>query len=186
MVFLYLFKNVYLFFLMRFQAQFTYAKNYQLASRLFRGYLYNPYLFHLKYNSAELLRNVNLVRNTIQLVFLPLMVFFTEATLMLALFILFVWVDPFSALVISGGLGILGGSYYRLVRGKMNVLGELMKLHDGKAIQQLYQGLSSIKEVKILGREEFFDKAFSKHLRGFTNANYIHQVISDWLVRNTL
>lgn len=177
-VFLYLLKNVYLFFLMRFQAKFTYAKNYQLASRLFRGYLHNPYLFHLKYNSAELLRNVNLVRNTIQLVFLPLMVFFTEATLMLAIFILFVWVDPFSALVISGGLGILGGSYYRLVRGKMNDLGERIKLHDGKAIQQLYQGLSSIKEVKILGREEFFDKAFSKHLWGFTHANYINQVIS--------
>ena len=176
---LYFIKNVYLFFLMRFQAQFASVNNYQWASRLFRGYLYNPYLFHLKYNSAELLRNINLVRNTIQLVFLPVMIFFTEATLVVAIFILFVWIDPFSALVVLGGLGILGGSYYRLVRDKMNAMGERIKLHDGKAIQQLYQGLSSIKEVKILGREEFFDKAFSKHLWSYTHANYINQVISN-------
>ncbi len=175
---LYVFKNIYLLWLLSFQTKIVTNKSYLIASRLFRGYLYNPYTFHLKYNSAVLLRNINLVREVMHLILFPMMVFFSEATLGLAVFVLLAWVDPFSTLGILALLALLGGAYYLATRKKLTTLGELSKLHNGKTIQHVNQGLGSIKEVKILGQEFFFDTLFSKHLFEFLNSNRRYQIIS--------
>tara|TARA_B100000315_G_scaffold257277_1_gene305600 strand:- start:1897 stop:3222 length:1326 start_codon:yes stop_codon:yes gene_type:complete len=106
------------------------------------------------------------------------MVCFTETTVAVAIFIFLIWIDPLSAVVIVGGLGILVCSYYLTIRNRLRTLGELVKFHEGKTIQQVHQGLGSIKEIKILGHEEFFSKSFSKHLWGFICSERRHQVIS--------
>ena len=175
---LYVFKNIYLLWLLSFQTKVVTNKSYLIASRLFRGYLYNPYTFHLKYNSAVLLRNINLVREVMHLVLFPMMVLFSEATLGVAVFVLLAWVDLFSTLVILAVLALLGGGYYLATRNKLTTLGELSKLHNGKTIQHVNQGLGSIKEVKILGQEFFFDTLFSKHLFEFLHSNRRYQIIS--------
>ena len=175
---LYVFKNIYLLWLLSFQTKIVTNKSYLIASRLFRGYLYNPYTFHLKHNSAVLLRNINLVREVMHLILFPMMVFFSEATLGLAVFVLLAWVDLLSTLVILAVLALLGGVYYLATRKKLTTLGELSKLHNGKTIQHVNQGLGSIKEVKILGQELFFDTLFSKHLFKFLHSNRRYQIIS--------
>ena len=175
---LYIFKNIYLLWLLSFQTKVVTNKSYLIASRLFRGYLYNPYTFHLKHNSAALLRNINIVREIMHLVLFPAMVLFSEATLGLAVFILLAWVDPFSTLVILALLALLGGAYYLATRNKLTTLGELSKFHNGKTIQHVNQGLGSIKEIKILGQEFFFDTLFSKHIFEFLHSNRRYQIIS--------
>jgi len=169
-VFLYVAKNIYLFILMYLQVRFSFSKHYQIKSRLFRSYMHSPYWFHLKHNSAELLRNLNLVGNVISMVLAPVMVCVTEVMMILAIFGLLVWVDPASAIVITLGQGILVGGYFFMVRRKLTALGEINKRCEGKTIQQVHQGLGSIKEVKILGQEDFFDKSYSSYLWGLTNS----------------
>ncbi|MBT5471476.1 MAG: ABC transporter ATP-binding protein, partial [Nitrospina sp.] len=169
-VFLYVAKNIYLFILMYLQTRFSFSKHYQIKSRLFRSYMHSPYWFHLKHNSAELLRNLNLAGNVISMVLAPVMVCVTEVMMTLAIFGLLVWVDPASAIVITLGQGILVGGYFFMVRRKLTALGEINKRCEGKTIQQVHQGLGSIKEVKILGQEDFFDKSYSSYLWGLTNS----------------
>ncbi len=144
---------------------------------MFQAYLNSPYQFHMKYNSSELLRNIKLVSNVVTTVLMPLIVCVTELMIAVVVFLLLVWVDSVSATLITSGLGIFLGGYYWLVRKKMTILGENYKFHEGKIYQQVYQSLSSIKEIKILGREKFFDEMFCSHMWGYTSAYRISTMI---------
>jgi len=179
-IFLYVGKNIYLFALMYLQTRFFFNRQYQIKSRLFRSYMHSPYKFHLKINSAELLRNLNLVGNVISMVLSPLIVCVTEVMMTIAIFTLLVWVDPSSAIVITIGQGILMGSYFLLVKKKLVTLGEINKRCEGKIIQQVHQGLGSIREVKILGKEDFFDKSYSRFLQGL-----IYSLRSETVIRQS-
>ena len=114
-VLLYAIKNIYLLFLTYLQTRFTQSQQYQLGARLFQSYLSSPYQFHLKNNSSELLRNIKLVSNVVNSVLMPLIVCVTELMVAIVVFLLLVWVDPVSAILITSGLGIFLGGYYWLV-----------------------------------------------------------------------
>jgi ATP-binding cassette, subfamily B, bacterial PglK len=177
-ILVYAVKNIYLLFLAYLQTRFIQSQQYQLGSRLFLAYLNSPYQFHLKYNSSELLRNIKLVANVITTVLMPLIVCVTELMVAIVVFLLLVWVDPVSAILITSGLGIFLGGYYWLVRKRMTILGEDYKFHEKEIYQQVYQSLGSIKEIKILGREKFFNEKFCSHLWGFTNTYRISTMIA--------
>jgi ATP-binding cassette, subfamily B, bacterial PglK len=168
---LYIIKNIYLFALTYLQTRFIASRQYQLGCRLFRSYLYSPYQFHLKYNSSELLRNIKLVEKVTDFICLPLMLCMTELMVVFGIFLILVWVDPVSAVVITLGLGIFLGGYSGSIRKRMTALGEDSKYHEGKTYQHVYQGLGSIKEVKTLGQENFFNKAFSSHFWKYIHTN---------------
>jgi ATP-binding cassette subfamily C protein len=131
----------------------------------------------LKHNSSELLRNIKLVAVTMNLVFTPMIICFTELMVVTGVVLLLVWVDPISALTIASSAGIFLGGYYLFSRKTMRKLGEDSKYHEGKTYQQVYQSLNGIKAVKISGKEGFFSEAFSRHLWGFTYANCMGTLI---------
>jgi ATP-binding cassette subfamily C protein len=168
-ILLYVTKNIYLFASMYLQTRFFLNKQYQLRARLFNAYLHSPYKFHLQHNSAELLRNLNLVANTVNMVIAPMMMCVTEIMLIVAIATLLIWVDPGSAIAIALGQGILVGGYFLMVRKKLTALGKRNKWHEGKMIQQVHQSMGSIKELKILRQEDFFYSSYSKYLLGFTS-----------------
>jgi len=176
-VLLYAVKNSYLLFLAYLQTRFTQSQQYQLGSRLFQAYLNSPYKFHLKYNSSELLRNIKLVSTVVTTVLMPLIVCVTELMIAVVVFLLLVWIDLVSATLITSGLGIFLGGYYWLVRKRMTILGENYKFNEGKIYQQVHQSFGSIKEIKILGREKFFNEIFCSHMWGYTYTYRISTMI---------
>tara|TARA_B100000315_G_scaffold213161_1_gene210957 strand:+ start:206 stop:1984 length:1779 start_codon:yes stop_codon:yes gene_type:complete len=167
---LYVIKNIYLFLLGYLQARFIQRQQYQLGCRLFRVYLSSPYTFHLKYNSSELLRNIKLVGNVVNTVLMPVIICVSEFAIAISIFLLLVWVDLASAMLITAGFGIFLGGYFWLVRKKITIFGEDCKYHEGKTFQQVYQSLGGIKEIKTLGREKFFNELFSSHMWRYTLA----------------
>ena len=52
-------KNVFLAFLHYFKSKFILSLKIKLTARLFDGYLFAPYLFHVNRNSSVLIRNLN-------------------------------------------------------------------------------------------------------------------------------
>ena len=135
----YMIKNIYLFFITRLQARFTQRQQHELSCRLFQSYLSSPYEFHLKCNSSELLRNIKLVATVITGVLIPLIIAVTEFMIAFFIFLLLVWVDSTSAMLITLGLGIFLWGYHSLTKTKMTLFGEDYKYHEGKTYQQVYQ-----------------------------------------------
>jgi ABC-type multidrug transport system fused ATPase/permease subunit len=170
-ILLYVVKNIYLLALTYIQNRFILARQHELGTRLFRSYLYSPYQFHLKHNSSELLRNVKLTANVIGSIGMPLILCITEFMVVIGIFIFLLWIDPFSAVVVTSGLGIFLGVYFIFIRKKITIFGENSKYYEGKMYQEVNQSLGAIKEVKTLGRENYFSKVYSEYLLKYTHAN---------------
>ena len=56
--FIYIIKTSYLTILTVKQNKFVSSLTEKISNEIFSGYIYNPYSFHLKYNSSDLVKNI--------------------------------------------------------------------------------------------------------------------------------
>jgi ATP-binding cassette, subfamily B, bacterial PglK len=152
----YVVKVLFLIFLTWLQARFVSWLNSDFSLRLFTGYLRQPYTFHLQRNSAELVRNavgqVNQMTGAIK----SYMLIFTESLVVLGIFVLMVVVEPVSALLVTGVLGLASWGFYRFTKDRTKRWGEELQDHEKLRLQYLREGLGAVKDVKLLGHEKNF------------------------------
>lgn len=175
----FLFKNIYMYLLVYIQTKFTYSKQNYYSSALMRLYLSKPYLYHVEKNSAELIRNVvNNVAHIFSSMLLNTFSLITEIFVLIAIWLMLVYVDVFTATIV---LGILGALIYLLVsciRNKLTNFGTIQQLYSLEIYKSLNQGLGAIKETKILCKEEYFAKKFAKDFKEYNNINLSYQMIN--------
>lgn len=164
LILVYIFKNSYMVFLAYVQSRFIYNKQSVFSRRLFTSYLYKPYTFHLQRNTAELIYKINASVSTLFSGFLFFSLMFV-IEIMTTAFILgiLLLMKPLPTLLTGSILVITIFAFYRMFRKKMGELGKTRQLHGEQMIQWVNQGLGGIKEVKILGREEFFIREYEKN-----------------------
>lgn len=178
LIFIFLFKNLYLIISNFLQSKFAYKKYKQISSRLFNTYLEKPYIFHLQRNSAALLRNIQLVQNISQSIILPLLYIASEVIIVMAILALLFTVDVLSTVIVIVTLSFFSSVFYFLIRKKLKKWGNINKHQSAQVIQQVNQGLGGIKETKILGAEKYFSNSFTDHLRRLARVNLYQRVAS--------
>lgn len=160
----YLFKNLFLAFLIWKQIHFSVYVHVSLSQRLFALYLRQPYTFHLQRNSAQLVRNITnevylfasgVVASTIMLI--------SELMVLAGISVLLLFVEPFGALVVVVVLWGAAWGFHRITRMRISRWGAERQLHDGLRIKHLQQGFGGAKDVKLLGREKEFLAQFHTH-----------------------
>ena len=164
LVLLFLVKGLFLVWLAYRQAAFAFRLQADVSARLFKGYLLQPFSFHLQRNSAQLIRNA--INETNQFTFgavLPALVLATELLVLAGLGALLMAVEPAGALLIIAVGGLSGFAFYRLTRKMVHGWGERRHHHEGLRIQHIQQGLGGAKEVKLSGREQFFIDQYAIH-----------------------
>lgn len=157
-------KVIFLAFLAWKQAKFIFGLDAALSERLFRGYLLQPYTFHLQRNSALLIRNVTgeIAQFTTGISAACLLV--TESLVLFGIATLLFLAEPLGAFVVVLTLGVSGLVFYTLARKRILRWGEARQFHEVQRLQQLQQGLGGVKDVKVLGREQEFVAEYSYHL----------------------
>lgn len=157
-------KNAYLFLMTKAQFRFIYTQMPLFSCELFSSYLARPLSDHVQTNSAEMIRNVS---NEVSMFFtnflIPAMTLLTEALVMVALLTVLLWMAPLPTLVALVVLGGMMSLFYRLVRTRVRHFGTLQQRHNAERIKWVNQGLGSIKETKVLGRESYFIQQFRYH-----------------------
>jgi ABC-type multidrug transport system fused ATPase/permease subunit len=160
----YLVKAVFLAFLAWRQTRFAFGVQAQLSQQLFTVYLCQPYTFHLRRNSAQLIGNaVTEVTMFVQNGMIPGMLLLTESLVVLGLFSLLLVVEPLGALIVVGVLGTASWGFHRLTRGRITLWGAARQHHDGLRIQHLQQGLGGVKDVILLDRGSDFLAQYRVH-----------------------
>ena len=101
LVFVYLAKALFLIFLTWRQSKFSAEFPAELSSRLFKGYLHQPYTFHLQYNSAELLRNLRGEIGEFTEITKSIIVLTTELTVVVGIGFVLILQDPLGTLIIT-------------------------------------------------------------------------------------
>ena len=152
----------------------------RLSSRLFTAYLRMPYQLHLVRNSAELLRNVNQSVMEVALYsFVPLVTIASEILLGLGIVIALVIASP----VVTGALLLIVVPVVLIfLRSSRKVFAELgTESQEAYAVSLRYsqESLHGIRDIKVLGREEFFGRLFDENRARLAKTLYTRSVLSE-------
>lgn len=162
-ILLFLFKNFTLVVLSWCQTKFVVGVNRRITFDLYRGYLSEPYNYHVNKNTSEVIRNcTNEVSQFSYSVLMQFYALIAEILVVLTIFSFLCYLQPLGTLIILGLLFFSVCSFYFLIKNKLTSWGKSRQLHEGLRLLHLQQGLGAIKEVKIFGCELFFEKAFEK------------------------
>jgi ABC-type multidrug transport system fused ATPase/permease subunit len=163
LVFIYIIKTFYIIFFGWKQSKFTAKLTSQISQQLFLGYLHQPYTIHLQRNSAELISNIQTEVNVFNNVAQSTISIITEFSVVFSIALMLVLVEPFGALVVISFLTLSALGFYGLTKNKLLIWGKNRVFHSGKTNQHLMQGLAGVKEIKLLGLENYFFHNYSKH-----------------------
>ena len=104
---------------------FTQMRNYSIARRLMAGYLWQPYEWFLSRHSADLGKSIlSEVELVVAGTLVPLMRLIAQGTVVVAILLLLLAVDPFITLVIGGGMGGVYVLTYLGLRGLLDRIGK--------------------------------------------------------------
>ncbi len=174
-----LFKNGFSAFNVWAQLKFVWGNMHIFSTRLLKIYLNKPYMYYLLHNSSALQRNLlsemNSVTDGIMMHILHLT---TQSIMVFCITTLLFWSDPMLALV---SISLLGGAYfliYLLFRRKLATIGADRVTANSLRFKTLSESFGGIKEIKILGRETFFQDSYATTLKEYINHNISYQLIA--------
>ncbi|HON59380.1 MAG TPA: ABC transporter ATP-binding protein [Smithella sp.] len=153
----FLFKNAFYGWLVFMKGAVVYDDQVRLGDRLFRAYMKADYPFFLSRNSAELLRNINNeTKLVVSDVVLPLMQMIMDGLVLIMIAFLLLSVEPVISLLTFSLLGLISFLFLKIANRKNKSYGKEAQLHRRQMNKIVLEGISGIKEIKVLGREENF------------------------------
>ena len=161
LVFVYIIKAIFLVFLSWRQSKFSSELSADLSQNLFMGYMRQPYTFHLQRNSAELLRNIQIEINQFTAVSTAVVNLTLELCVIFGVVFILILVEPLGALVVTMFLGVSAFGFHLLTKNRLLSWGKNRQAYQGLANQHLLQGLGGVKDVKLLGRENYFFEEYT-------------------------
>lgn len=172
----YLVKTFFLIFFSYWKANFIYSLHKKYAEKLYFNYINQNYLFHLKSNSSELTKNIvstqNFAHNINQLSIL-----FTEIIILMGLILILMYVNVKATIFIFLFTLLISIIFLKLVSPILSIQGKKNMTNLKSLMENINSSLFAIKEIKIMNRENYFIKKFSKNINNFSNSEKIQEFI---------
>ena len=160
-------------------SKFSSMRLHSIAYRLLNMYLYQSYDFFLKRNSSNMSKTLlSEVGEVVNNALTPGLNLLTYLLLTLVIVIFLVIVDPVLALILSGVFGGVYGLMYLTVHRVLGRIGKERKRANGKRFRVASEIFGGIKELKILGREKIYLKAFEESSWIYAKHQVTAQVLS--------
>lgn len=143
----------------------------EFGDRLYKYYMSKNYLYHSNMNSAEIIKKIatevgrvtdNILQPVVQI----------NARIMTVLF-LTIFILYYNPTVAIAGILIISGTYFILfgiVKNKLSMNGKQISYTAKSRFKLLNEGFNAIKEIKILGREDFFISKFNESGKVFSKS----------------
>ncbi len=161
LVLFYLVKAFFLIYLTWRQSKLSSDLSADLSKKLFNGYLYQKYEFHLTNNSAELLRNIQIEVGVFLNSSQAFIAISIELSALIGIAFILFYLEPIGALIITIFLLLSVLIFQKISKKTLLNWGQKRQYYDGQTNKHLIQGLNGVKDVKILGRENSFLNKFN-------------------------
>lgn len=172
-------KNAFLAFQYYWQLRFIHNRRASISRRIVGAYMHAPYSFHLRRNTAELIRNSNMEANIVATqVIGPLLEIATRGLILIAVLGFLLAVEP---LVTLGWLAIFGIATTLLIgalNGAVRRYGLLEQTNRQMVLQALGQAYAGIKAIRVLNREGFFARKIDASVTKLAAALRFKQFVS--------
>lgn len=162
----FLFKNAFLYVLVYFQEKIAFDSMSLTAERMLRGYLAAPYPFYFQRNPAELTQDLEVgISDVFRVCLLSAVLAATEILSAGAVIAVLVASSPVIALSTMASLG--GLMLLTLKWNHARLIDFSTRLRDShiQVLKDINQSLGAVKDIKILGRADFFCADFGAHHR---------------------
>ena len=173
----FLIRAVMAIFIHRVILNFALGLSRDLRTTLMTGYLALPYERHASRNSSEYVYNVTLADQFAISTVQALLRLASESLVTLMAVALLAFYDLLALSVLVGLLGTLIILYDRIFRPHLGRLGAQANIHSAKVVQSINEGLGTLKELRILGREQYFVDALHRHASEYSKAIVTSSVI---------
>ena len=179
-IFLYFFKTIYLLFFNYWQLKFSQNIFKSLSCDLLGNYMTNSIHFHYKKNSSELTRNTLLECKNFGYLISIILKLIVESMIVIFLFLLVLYIEPITTLILTSSLTILVLIYYAATKNSIYSLGVERVESTGKQMKVLNETFSGIKDIKLKSSENFFLNLYEKFTDKFIKSAYKQQ----WIIES--
>jgi len=159
---IYLLKNIYVIMQNYLQYRYVYNNRRRMTAEFMKFYMNKEYIFHTAINVAEIQRNIVSDVQSFWDTLLNVFFCFNEGLVCVVLVVYLAIQDPVSTMAIATILGGFVGAFYVFYRKYSVKLGAKSRVASAEESKCLLQGFAGIKEIKVMGKEEFFTKRYDK------------------------
>lgn len=175
---IYITKNVYLIAQKNITYKFSFHLQKTLATKLLNSYMKEPYSFHLKKNVAQLQRALQEDVANFSGFVMQALELAAELGVCFLLGIYLLTVSKTITVVVVGLLVVCVLGFTFGTKQLSKGLGKDCQIYKAKIYQWINQSLGGIKEIKILGREDYFLDSYNLYYGKYTKALQILRLIS--------
>ena len=163
MAILYIVKNVYLMLEYYCQYRFVFGNMFSLQRQLLSAFLNRPYEYYLSVESGEIIRVIgdDVMQSFVLL--MDILSFFTELIVSLSLTVTVFIISPIITIGMACLLLLLVVLINIVLRPRLKEAGKSYQSSLAKMNMWLIQSIQGIKEIRVMGREEYFQKQFDKY-----------------------
>lgn len=147
------------------QLRFSAELQSDVACRVYSDYLRRPWEFHLEHNSSVLIRNIRDEIGALAGTLSGLRMMIPDCVIMAGLAALLFWLEPVLASALTLLVGTLVLMFATLSRSHLARWGIERQHLEEESIRALQEGLGGVREVQVLGRQEYFEKWFGRCTR---------------------
>lgn len=165
LIFVYIFKNLYITFMYNQQYHFTYDNQRTLAVKLMDCYMHQRYQFHVSKNVAELQRNVTNDVNGFYTVVLNALQFLAEISVCVLLAVYLMMQDVMTTLMIAVLIIVFVLFFAKFFKKVLGRKGEESRDLNALVTKWILQSFSGIKEIKVINAEQFFISNYDKYYK---------------------
>ena len=174
---IFLIKNIYLGFLSYFNGMIIKRIKSNLYNKMFKSYIESDYEFHIRRNSADLVRNITSEVSKAVYYVMGYILLIKESLIMIMIFLLLIYADTYVSIFIFSILGFFSFLFFIFTRSGSKIRGQKIQDFWGKQIKALNHGIGSIKQVKILNKEKFMIDIFKFNTEIIEKYNFIQSFI---------
>ena len=175
--FVFLLKNIFFLYVSYYQLKYFEDHNQNLSNSLFSNYLKKNYVFFLNQNIADTLRNLRNEVGSSILYLRSLIGILSEGLIILGLLFFLIYTNfliTISVLVIFIPIVYI---FYFYTKNKILNLGNERIILDGLLNKSIIQGIKSIREIKLSGKDKNFLHDFKKIVNEIKINNLIINLI---------
>jgi len=169
---MYIFKGAFLVFSTYLQARFVNRNRCQCTTNLLRQYLNKPYEYYLYAETSTILRTIYGDMDNVFNLLMQCLNFAAELVVSICLGIFLFVMDPALMIVIVGLLFVTTIFISKVVKPKLNSVGEEARGAQADLYKWILQSVTGIKDVKVANKEEYFIKGY----RGSASAYAGYQI----------
>ena len=176
----FVFKNVYLFFLTIVQSRFISNARCFTSIRLMGDYLNKPYEYYLNADVNMMLQTVNKDIPHIFELLQEFMLLITEFAVSACICVVLLIVDPVMTLSLAVLLGIMMLLVLRVLKPRLGRIGNKRVDEQNNMMKWMQQSIFGIKDVKVAAREKYFLKRFDEGSRAQSDALRKYTILSQF------